>query len=309
MSGGQLLILMLAFVVGTGGTFWLMNRILNSRLEGRLDAIRSEMLDEEHPLISRIEVWAREVLGKLVRYSMDEEKWQSSPLRVRFLNAGYRGDLIVLVYFGGKTLLALVLPAVYLLLALVLGSQSSGTTIGFIAVALAAVGYYLPNAILRLKIRHRQRELFESFPDALDLIRVCVSAGLGLDAAIARVGQELRLKSQVLAEEFRLLSLELRAGATRAQALRNLAMRTGVDDINALVAMLIQAERFGTNVSDSLRVHAEALRSKRQFRAQEAAGKIPVKLTIPMALCILPALFIVIVGPAALSILRTLGGH
>jgi len=162
--------------------------------------------------------------------------------------------------------------------------------------------------LLNARIRQRQRELFESFPDALDLIRVCVSAGLGLDAAIARVGQELKIKSQALAEEFRLLSLELRAGASRAQALRNLSKRTGVDDINALVAMLIQAERFGTNVSDSLRVHADALRTKRQLRAQEQAAKIPVKLTIPMALCILPALFIVAVGPAAINILRTLSG-
>ena len=309
MSGGQLLILILAFVVGTGGSFWLVNRIMNARLEGRLDAIRSEMVDEEHPLISRIEVWAREVLGKLVRYSMDEEKWESSPMRIRFLNAGYRGDLIILVYFGGKTFLAMMLPALYLILVGLVGSERTAMSIAFIAVGLAALGYYLPNALLNWKIRQRQRELFESFPDALDLIRVCVNAGLGLDAAIARVGQELRLKSQVLAEEFRLLSLELRAGATRAQALRNLALRTGVDDINALVAMLIQAERFGTNVSDSLKVHAEALRSKRQLRAQEAAGKIPVKLTIPMAICIMPALFIVIVGPAALSIIRMLSGH
>ncbi len=307
MSTGQLIFLLVAFVVGMAVTFFLVNRLFNARLEGRLEAIRTRMVDEEKPLAGRLELWAREWLSKLVKFSMDEGKWEESKLRVRFLNAGYRGDLIIIAYFGGKTLLTLVLPVLYLLWAWAVVSDSPGDKRAFVALGFAAAGYYLPDLLLNAKIRRRQRELFESFPDALDLIRVCVSAGLGLDAAIARVGQELKLKSQALAEEFHILSLELRAGASRAQALRNLSKRTGVDDINALVAMLIQAERFGTNVSDSLRVHADALRTKRQLRAQEQAAKIPVKLTIPMALCILPALFIVAVGPAAINILRTLG--
>lgn len=308
MSAPQILVLLLAFVIGMGASFFLINRLLNARLEQRLDEIRSSVVDEDKPLVSRLEVLAREWLSKLVRFSMDEEKWEGSKLRIKFLNAGYRGDLIIIAYFGGKTLLALGLPLIYLLLVAMSGSDRPWTHIAFIALVFASFGYYAPNLLLDWKIRNRQRELFESFPDALDLIRVCVSAGLGLDAAIARVGKELRIKSQALAEEFNLLSLELRAGASRAQALRNLAKRTGVDDINALVAMLIQAERFGTNVSESLRVHADALRTKRQLRAQEQAAKIPVKLTIPMALCILPALFIVILGPAVISIMRTFGG-
>ena len=306
MSTLQVLILILAFLIGTGGSFWLVYRTLNARLQGRLETIRTQMVDEERPVISRVETWARESLRRLVRFSMDEEKWEGSPMRIRFLNAGYHGDLIILAYFGGKTLLTLVLPLIYLIGSLLSGSDASIEARGFTALGLAVLSYYLPNALLNWKIRNRQRELFESFPDALDLIRVCVNAGLGLDAAIARVGLELRIKSQALADEFKLLSLELRAGATRAQALRNLATRTGVDDINALVAMLIQAERFGTSVSDSLSVHAEALRTKRQLRAQELAGKIPVKMTLPMAFCILPAIFIVAIGPAILNIIRTL---
>lgn len=308
MKSSQFLVLILAFAVGMGVSFFLVYRLLNARLEERLQAIRSRMVDEDKPLAGRLEIWAREWLSKLVRFSMDEEKWENSPLRIRFLNAGYRGDLIIIAYFGSKTLLTLCLPVLYLIWTAISGSALDGADIAMRALGFAAAGYYLPNLLLDRKIKNRQRELFESFPDALDLIRVCVSAGLGLDAAIARVGQELRLKSAALAEEFRLLSLELRAGASRAQALRNLSMRTGVDDINALVAMLIQAERFGTNVSDSLRVHADALRTKRQLRAQEQAAKIPVKLTIPMALCILPALFIVVVGPAAINILRSFSG-
>ncbi len=308
MSSGQILLLLFAFVVGMGASFFLINHVLNARLEQRLDAIRDVVVDEDKPLVSRIEVLAREWLSKLVRFSMDEEKWESSKLRIKFLNAGYHGDLIIIAYFGGKTLLALCLPLVYLLLVVFSSGDQTWMHIAFVALGFASLGYYVPNLLLNGKIRNRQRELFESFPDALDLIRVCVTAGLGLDAAIARVGKELKIKSQALAHEFNMLSLELRAGASRAQALRNLAKRTGVDDINALVAMLIQAERFGTNVSESLRVHAEALRTKRQLRAQEQAAKIPVKLTIPMALCILPALFIVILGPAILSISRSFGG-
>ena len=214
---------------------------------------------------------------------------------------------MVLFYYGTKTLFAVAFPLVYLIAANIASGTDSFQTLAFKGLLAAALGYYLPNILLQAKIRRRQRELFESFPDALDLIRVCVTAGLGLDAAIARVGIELAATSHALADEFRQLSLELRAGASRSNALHNLAVRTGVEDINALVAMLIQSERFGTSISDSLRVHAEALRDKRMIRAQEAAAKIPVKLTIPMAFCILPALFLVVLGPAVLSMLRHLG--
>lgn len=137
-------------------------------------------------------------------------------------------------------------------------------------------------------------------------MRVCVGAGLGLDAAIARVGQEIAINSVALAEEFKELNLELRAGVSRQEALRNMAERTGVEDVGSLVAMLIQSERFGTSVSESLKVHAEALRVKRKMMAQEAAGKIPVKLTIPMILCIFPAIFVVILGPAIIGVIRAL---
>ena len=152
------------------------------------------------------------------------------------------------------------------------------------------------------RTKARQRQIFDSFPNALDLMRVCISAGLGLDAAIDRVGKELRIESKALAEEFHTLNLELRTGATHENALKNLATRTGVEDIRALVGMLIQTEHFGTSVAEALRVHADGLRSKRTLRAQEAAAKIPVKLTIPMILCIFPALMVVVLGPAILSI-------
>lgn len=307
MTLSDMLLLAMAFMAGTGLTYWLVSTLLNTRLRGRLKSIREDNLDEGHPAESRFEQWARKLMAYLVRFSRDEEQWAKSPTRIRFLNAGYRSDSAVLVYFGSKTLLALTFPLIYLILAQVSPTTVAWETEAFKALMAAALGYYLPNMLLHARMRQRQRELFESFPDALDLIRVCVSAGLGLDAAIARVGAELVATSHSLADEFRQLSLELRAGASRSIALQNLAVRTGIDDINALVAMLIQSERFGTSVSDSLRVHAEALRDKRMIRAQEAAAKIPVKLTIPMALCILPALFVVVLGPAVLGIFHSLG--
>ena len=307
MNLGNLLLLFFAFVAGAGATFFLVNTLLNNRLSTRLDQIREDSLSDGQPEVNRFEKWAREILTYLVKFSRDEEQWTNSPTRIRFLNAGYRGDSIVLLYYGSKSLLAVFFPVIYLVLSQATPNVGAWEMVIFKALIAAAIGYYLPNMLLHARIRQRQRELFESFPDALDLIRVCVSAGLGLDAAIARVGVELAATSHALADEFRQLSLELRAGASRASALTNLSIRTGIDDVHALVAMLIQSERFGTSVSDSLRVHAEALRDKRMIRAQEAAAKIPVKLTIPMAVCILPALFVVVLGPAVLGILKNIG--
>lgn len=167
-------------------------------------------------------------------------------------------------------------------------------------------GYFLPTGVLDRLVAMRQRELFLAFPDALDLLRVCVEAGLGLDAAVERVGREMQIESQALAQEFSLLGLELRAGAGRTDALRNLALRIGLKDIDTLVAMLIQADRFGTNMADSLLVHSESLRSKRRLAAEEAAAKLPVKILMPLIFCVFPALLTVLLGPAVINIVLVL---
>ncbi len=152
----------------------------------------------------------------------------------------------------------------------------------------------------------RQREIFETFPDALDLIIVCIEAGLGLDAALIKVAEELRHKSQVLSEELRLVTLELRAGGAKEDALRNLAIRTGVEDVHTLVTTLIQAERFGTSIADSLRVHADMLRTKRRQRAEEKAAKIALKLLFPLIFCIFPSMLVVLLGPGFIRVSRAL---
>jgi len=152
----------------------------------------------------------------------------------------------------------------------------------------------------------RQREIFETFPDALDLMTVCVEAGLGTEAALNRVAEDIQLKSPILSEELRLVNLELRAGADRERALRNLAMRTGVDEVDGFVTMISQAERFGTSIAASLRVHADMLRTRRRQRAEEAAAKIALKLLFPLIFCIFPSLLVVLLGPAMIQIYRVL---
>jgi tight adherence protein C len=165
--------------------------------------------------------------------------------------------------------------------------------------------------VLRQKTAARQRELLNHFPDAIDLLMVCVEAGLGLDAALARVTDELKIKWPTLADELRLVNLELRAGGTRQQALRNLALRTGLEELNTLVAMLVQAERFGTSIGDSLRIYSSELRARRRARAEEAAAKIATKLLFPLIFCLFPALMFVLIGPGAIGIYRhiILGGN
>jgi tight adherence protein C len=186
------------------------------------------------------------------------------------------------------------------------GSRATSVTFLYL-IAAAAAGYYVPDIILKRKISLRQREIFESFPDALDLMTVCVEAGLAMDAALARVGAEIGLKSPVLAEELQLVTLELRAGSAKEKALRNLALRTGVEDVDNLAKMLIQADRFGTSVGTALRVQSEQLRTRRRQLIEENAGKIATKLLFPLIFCIFPALLVVLLGPAVLQIMRSVG--
>jgi tight adherence protein C len=152
----------------------------------------------------------------------------------------------------------------------------------------------------------RQRDIFESLPDALDLLTICVEAGLSMERALAKVAGEIHIKSLALAQELQLVLMETRSGFSKERALRNLALRSGVEDVDALVAMLVQAERFGTSMGDSLRVHADNLRRKRAVVAQEAAAKVALKLLFPLIFCIFPALMIVLLGPASIQMTAVL---
>jgi tight adherence protein C len=220
-------------------------------------------------------------------------------LRLRLVQAGYRRDEAVTIFFGIRVAAAL---GLFALLASGLVFKSN------IVMALggAGIGYVIPGFLLARMAKRRSHRIRLSLADALDLMVVSVEAGLGLDQALQRVGQELAFAYPDLSDELRLVNLELRAGKARADALRNLADRSGVDDLSALVTMLIQTDKFGTSVAQSLRVYSETLRTKRRQRAEEAAAKVGVKMVFPLVFCIFPSIWVVTIGPAAIKFVKVL---
>jgi tight adherence protein C len=248
---------------------------------------------------------ALKVAGPLARLSLPEGRWEDSPLRMRFLNAGLRGEHMRVYYFAAKTSLSVLLAGLSFMVCQTTGTATELHLLLYVSSA-ALVGMYLPNVLLHIVRKNRQREIFESFPDATDLMLVCMEAGLGLDAALVKVTDEMGRKSPALAEELHLTNLEMRAGGTREKALRNLALRTGVEEIETFASMLMQADRFGTSIGDSLRVYSEELRHKRQVLAEERAAKVPTKLLLPLVLLIFPSVLMVILGPAIIRIIRTM---
>lgn len=250
--------------------------------------------------------WAKALAGQFVSdSSAGAETKKVVDLRQKLLHAGIRDHDAPQAFLGIKLILVVMLPVVALLV-LLLSGASFGLQTLLVLGCLVALGWVGPDAVLRSMIERRQQEIFENFPDLLDLVIVCVEAGLGTEAAMMRVTDEMRTRSSVLAEELRLMNLELKAGVSRIDAFRHLADRTGVEDILAFVNMMSQSERFGTSVVTALRQESESLRTRRRQRVEEAAAKMPVKLIMPMAFCILPSLLLVILGPAVVQMVRQL---
>ena len=221
-------------------------------------------------------------------------------LQQRLVAAGYRGTEAMIVFFGIRLGVALTLFAIFSTPILMRPNVT-------LALAACGLGYVLPAMVLARLAKRRQHKIRLGLPDALDLLVVSVEAGLGLDQAILRVGQELAFAHPDLCDELRLVNLELRAGKGRGDALHHLAERTGVDDVQSLVAMLVQTDKFGTSVAQSLRVHSETVRTKRRQRAEEAAAKTGVKMVFPLVFCIFPAIWVVTIGPAAIKFVQVLG--
>jgi tight adherence protein C len=242
----------------------------------------------------------------LTKLSIPEEGWEKSTLRTRFMNAGWRNPHAPTLFFAAKTVLALLGPAVVGVLVAAAVIMLSGIQLLLLLLLTATIGYYMPNIALSRIARRRTREIFETLPDALDLLTVCVEAGLSLERAFVKVAGEIHIKSVTLAQELQLVLMEMRAGFSKERALRNFALRSGVADVDTLVAMLIQSERFGTSVGDSLRVYSENLRNKRRLLAEECAAKMGLKLLFPLIFCIFPTLLMVLLGPAGIHLSRTL---
>jgi tight adherence protein C len=222
------------------------------------------------------------------------------------IQAGYRRTGAVAIYWGIRLALASALGFGSLVVLPTMGLPAA--VVLFSAVYFAAIGYVVPLLRVRQQRRARQKDIQLALADTLDLLVVCVEAGLGLNQALVRVAEEIRHISLLMNHELLLTNAEIRAGTPRESAMRRLADRTGVDDLSSLVTMLIQTDRFGTSVARSLRVHSDVLRQKRRQRAEEAAAKTAIKMVFPLVFCIFPAMFVVILGPGMIQILRVLSG-
>ncbi|APW59838.1 type II secretion system F family protein [Paludisphaera borealis] len=240
---------------------------------------------------------AADKLGRSLRPSDAEELGK---VRVKLLNAGFRHEQSVAVFYGAKLILLLVgLAIAFPVLFLRSGMTTNTLTLTIIG---GAVGFYLPGMIVDSFKKRRFEAIFLGLPDALDLMVVCIEAGLGLDAAMRRVTSELSTSCPVLCEEFAIANFQLQMGRARRDVLRDLGVRTGVDDMRSLAAVIIQAEKFGASVGSALRVQSDAMRLKRRHLAEERAAKTAVKIMIPLILFIFPGVFVVLVGPAAIQI-------
>ncbi len=224
--------------------------------------------------------------------------------RLLLNQAGYRKPVAYSIYLSARIGLPILLAISAFMYGKVVGLRTQSVFL-LIFVGLVA-GFFIPGAFLHLKIRKRQEQITDTLPDALDLLVVCVEAGLGLNASFVKITEEFKLSGPVLSYEFDIVNREMVAGKPRQDALRALAERTAVEDVQGLVAMLIQTEKLGTSLAQSLRVHSDSLRTRRRQKAEEAAAKTTIKLVFPLVFLLFPALFIVILGPGVIEIIRVL---
>ena len=242
------------------------------------------------------------VVDPISRLALPSEGWDKSPLQLKFVNAGWRTADAPKLYFGIKSLLTISFPMIcYFFLDKSIQAENVSGTL-FIIISFAALGYYLPNIVLSKIVKKRQLDIVETLPDATDLLIICMEAGLSFDQALSKVASEIKLKSEVLSQELELLIIEVRSGFSRERALRNLALRTGVEEIDGLATMVIQSERFGTSIGDALRIYADTARTKRRQRAEETASKIALKLLFPLLICLMPAIFVVLLVPSLMQL-------
>ena len=240
-----------------------------------------------------------QVLGQRVEGGRKD----TTDIRRFLVQAGYTDPNAVSFYWATRVGLGLGLPSAGLLVMPLLGAAGVQIMLGI--VWLGIMGWIGPTFFVRSRLKARQKEVQLALPDMLDMLVVCVEAGLGLNQALVRVSDEIDHVSTVMSEQLTMVNLEMRAGTPRDEALKNFAERTGVADIRSLVSMLVQTDRFGTSVADALRVHSETMRTKRRQRAEEAAAKTTIKLVFPLVLFVFPAMFVVVLGPTAIALYRT----
>ena len=305
IMAGALISLLVIFVVAYISYSRQQAKIWKNRL--RSGTSRSSSSDpDEDTFSARISQKFLQFIESVGLAAKPQKESELSNIRTLLVVAGYRHPKAPILFWGTRLLFCGVF---------VVGSYfvpvEGKTNIdpmqlrGLLFILGAILGLYLPNIWIGMQTKRRQQEIREGFPDVLDLMVVCVEAGLGLDQAINRVGEEIRNSYPVICEEFELLSMELRMGIPREEAMRNFNRRINLDEIHQLTTLIIQADKFGSSVTRALRVHSDSMRKKRHFRAEELAAKLPVKLTFPLIFFIFPSLFIVLLGPAAIQAIET----
>jgi tight adherence protein C len=311
LVGFQEVIPFLVFGALIAGIFSVLSLISsrNSRAQERLERLsRPASLAEIEDPRAKKERFQNilEAAKAMSKPLMPQTELEQSELRMRLAHAGFRSDSAVSVYLGLRlaTLVAFTVIALAIFL-----PQHGLTMAAFKPIALfAGAGFYLPTIILWYLRKKRQEEIFLTLPDALDLLVVCVESGLGLDAALRKVCDEMKDHAKVIAEEFSLANFQLQMGRPRREVLHDLGVRTGVDDVRSLAAILIQADRFGSSIAQALRVQSDSMRTRRKQLAEEKAAKTAVQLIFPLVLFIFPGIFVVLVGPAAISIMKNMMG-
>ncbi|MEW6327509.1 MAG: type II secretion system F family protein [Thermodesulfobacteriota bacterium] len=274
------------------------------RVKSGGEAATAEELPKEEAFAGRAEKYLQDLFEAIGRKMAPGDEEKLSRLQRRLVIAGYRRINTPLFFRGAKVFSAGLFFAAFSLFQTAMAGETAWPQAILLSLLGAAFGFYLPDLWLKVKIVRRKEKIVHGLPDALDLLVICVEAGLGVDAAIDRVEKEIGLANPVLGEEFRLIGLELRAGAGRARALKNLAIRTDLEEVSSLAALLVQSERFGLGIAQALRVHSDSMRAKRYQKAEEIAGKLPVKLLFPLILFIFPIIFIILAGPGVIRIIR-----
>ncbi len=295
LTFGVFLLVALA-VAGFGVKMWVKPKEAIERVTG-VTAARAERAPTHPSLVFHDLV---KKLGTLLPVSPKD----AGAIQKRLVKAGVKNPKALQIFYGSKVLFGVLMPV---LMSLAVAKSAADPSNKVMAVlAAAAMGFFGPNEYLRIRAKRRQKNVRRGLPNALDLLVVCVESGLGLDQALVQVAKDLEEAHPEITEEFTMVNLELKAGVRRIEALRNLAERSNVDDLKKLVAVLIQADRFGTGVAQSLRQHADYMRVQARQIAEEKAAKLGVKLVFPIFFCILPSLFVVTVGPMVVKIMRDL---
>ena len=252
----------------------------------------------------RVESAWLKLVNSIERRGLSLVDTKDAALRQKLIAAGYAAPFAPRVYTLVRLVMVIGLPLFVLLFFWSTGSSPSMIKLYVSLVVAACLGLYLPNLFIRARADRRQRQLINAFPDALDLMLVCVEAGLGLEAAFSRVGMEMTTSHPLLAEQFGAVVLELRAGRSHEDALRRMADRAGADDIRAFATLLIQSTKLGSSIAQTLRTYASEMREKRRMRAEEKAHRLPVLISIPLVACMLPTMIGVLMLPAVIRVVR-----